>query len=246
LPVAQKRRIETNNGPVNSRTFGPITQSKSIDASFRVAVSTEDRLAAFGLRYEVYIAEQGKPYPEADHDDRLLSDELDADGDIIVVEVDKAIIGTVRANCFSSPLTRARYAHVFELSRFAGLDMGEVVVCSRLAASTEHRHAIARGLLFEGIYEHRLIRNTKLCFATCAPTLSRMFRMYGFREYASPIRDPVVGTLHRTLLVLDDTEHLTKIGSPFASIAHRHAVPMVPRPSLNKLLDDYTARHVDI
>lgn len=30
----------------------------------RLATATADRLAAFRLRYEVYIAEQGKPYPE--------------------------------------------------------------------------------------------------------------------------------------------------------------------------------------
>jgi hypothetical protein len=63
----------------------------------RIAVTTADRLAAFRLRYEGYIAEQGKAYPEADHDERLLSDELDPEGDVIVVESGSRIIGTVQS-----------------------------------------------------------------------------------------------------------------------------------------------------
>ena len=219
--------------------------SANVAPSARVAIDADDRIAAFRLRYDVYIAEQGKPYPEADHDDRLLSDELDNDADIIVVESNGAIVGTVRANCFSSPATRARYAQVFELDRFP-VDLSEVVVCSRLAASAEHRHRVERGLLFEGIYEHRLAKNTRLAFATCAPVLVRMFRRYGFREYASPIRDPIVGTLHRMLLVLDDIEHLGKNNSPFEPIARRHDIAMVSRPWLEKIFEDYRAGHVEL
>jgi len=43
-----------------------------------------------------------------------------------------------------------------------------------------------------------------------------MFRHYGFREYAAPILDPVVGTLHRTLLVLDDLDNLSRANSPLS------------------------------
>jgi len=38
-----------------------------VDAVAQIVVKTADRLAAFRLRYEAYIAKQGKPYPEADH-----------------------------------------------------------------------------------------------------------------------------------------------------------------------------------
>jgi predicted GNAT family N-acyltransferase len=214
----------------------------AVDTVARVAVTTADRLAAFRLRYEVYIAEQGKEYPEADHDERLLSDELDPDGEIIVVESGGDIVGTVRANWFDSSATRARYSHVFELTRFPSINQAEIAVCSRLAASTEHRHSIAREMLFETIYEQGLDRKTRLCFATCASLLLRMFRKYGFREYAAPIRDPVVGTLHRTLLVVDDLEHLHRIQSPFARIAARQAIQDIARPWLNNLFDAYKTR----
>jgi predicted GNAT family N-acyltransferase len=192
----------------------------------RIAVDPVDRRSAFRLRYDVYIAEQGKGYPDANHDERLLSDELDPDSELIVVESMGDIVGTVRANWFDSVATRARYAHVFELIRFPEPLPNYIAVCSRLAASAEHRHTRARSLLFETIYANGLQRNTQLCFATCAPLLLRMFRKYGFREYLAPIHDAVVGILHRTLLVLDDLDHLERVRSPFFEMAKdRKVVP---------------------
>ncbi len=86
-----------------------------------------------------------------------------------------------------------------------------VTTRDRLAASVRRRHEVACDLLFEGNYEHRLTLGTSLCLATFAAVLVRMFWRYGFRQYAPPIRDPVVATLHKTLLLLDDLEHLSNI-----------------------------------
>lgn len=211
------------------------------DYPARLALSEQDRLAAFRLRYARYIAEQGKPYPEADHQQQILSDELDHDGDIIVVESDGIICGTVRANWLDSPTTLARYHHVFELSRFSDIAPAEIAVCSRLAASPEHRHARAREKLFDVIYERGLARNTQICFVTCAPYLTRMFRKYGFREYLAPVRDPIVGTLHRMLLVLHDLDHLAQCGSPFYRIAVERELTAAKHHWLTDMFDNYKA-----
>jgi len=217
----------------------------TVETVARVAVTTADRLAAVRLRYEVYIAEQGKAYPEADHDERLLSDELDPDAAVIVVESAGQIVGTVRANWFDSGATRARYSYVFELVRFPTFNPAEIAVCSRLAASMDHRHLRAREMLFETIYERGLDRRTRLRFATCATILLRMFRKSGFREYAVPIRDAIVGMLHRTVLVLDDLAHLERVHSPFWLMAqHCHVEPQ-GRPWLQNIFDDYKARRAD-
>lgn len=204
--------------------------------AFRLAVSEADRLSAFRLRYDVYIAEQGKPYPGADHTNRLMVDELDADAEIIIVEADGVVVGTVRGNPFTCRATFEHYASPFELHRFSAMQLNEMYVCSRLAASTEYRHAAARDLLFRGIYEHGLRLGTRLCFATCAPVLIRMFRRYGFREYASPILDPIVGALHRMVLVLDDVTYLAQVRSPFEPIARAHGIEIQPRPWLESAL----------
>lgn len=186
----------------------------------RVATSAAERTSAFRLRYDVYIAEQGKPYPDADHENRLLTDELDAEGAIIVATApDGTVIATVRANWFDEVATRSMYAATFDIGRFSEVPYAAMAVCTRLAAHNEHRHSIARARVFELIYEVGLDRGTRLAFASCARPLLRMFRSYGFREYADPVQDPIVGTLHRTVLALDDLPYLARIDSPFAPIA---------------------------
>jgi predicted GNAT family N-acyltransferase len=205
----------------------------------RVANTEADRRAAYRLRYDVYVAEQGKPYPEADHRRRLLTDELDPEGETIVIAAGQKVIATVRANWFDSAATMARYRDVFELSRFPSVLPSQIAVCSRLAASVEYRDATARQKLFEAIYEIGITRDTKLCFATCTSVLARLFRAYGFREYADTISDPVVGKLHRTVLHLDDIEYLERIRSPFVVVANN-----LRREMGNSMISAYKKSHL--
>ena len=205
----------------------------------RVAISSEDRWAAARLRYDVYIAEQGKPYPEADHTKRLLGDELDVEATIVLVEQDNRLLGTVRANSMASPSAIAKYGALFDLHEFHRVPPATVVVCSRLAVAPEHRHSTVRNVLFEQIYEEELARGTRFCFATCAPALVRIFRRFGFREYAPPVDDVIAGRLHRTILVLDDLAHLEKTSSSFLSIAAKHQVRATERSWLAAMLDAY-------
>ena len=104
-----------------------------------------------------------------------------------------------------------------------------------------YRNTKVRDLLFETIYERRLIGGARLCFATCAPVLARLLRGYGFREFAKPIEDPVVGCLHRMLLVMDDLPHLDSAKSPFLRIAQEHRVKACSRPWLTNLFEAYKA-----
>lgn len=206
-------------------------------ACAHVARTKGDQEAAFRLRYEVYIAEQGKPYPEADHTQRMLSDELDETAEIIVAESSGHIVGTVRANWFDSASTRLRYLDMFQMVEDKPTRAERVAVCSRLAALPGHRHSRARELLFESIYEVGLARSTELCFATCTPALVRMFKQYGFREYATPIDDLIAGKLCRMLLVLDDLDHLASVRSPFTMIAQRYSLSQQYRPWIGHLFE---------
>ena len=206
-------------------------------ACARIARTQGDRKAAFRLRYEVYIAEQGKPYPEADHFQRMLSDELDETAEIIVAESSGHVVGTVRANWFDSASARLRYGDMFEIIDENASPPERVAICSRLAALPDHRHSRARELLFESIYEVGLARSTELCFATCAPALVRIFKQYGFREYAAPTVDTIAGPLCRMLLVLDDLKHLASVRSPFTAIAQRHSLRDRHRAWITKLFD---------
>ncbi len=188
--------------------------------SVRVAETEEDRRRAFRLRYEVYIAEQGKPYPNSDHEHRLLTDALDEAAEIIIVESEGEVVGTVRANWFDSEATRREYPNMFDFISSGDVPVARAAVCSRLAVRPDHRDSRTRELLFESIFATGLSKGTKLCFATCVPILARLFKRYGFRAYAPPMKDPVAGTLFQMLLTMDDLEHLLSVRSPFAAMLH--------------------------
>jgi len=181
------------------------------------------------LRYGAYVQEQGKNYPEANHEAKLLSDPLDATGETIYVAEGEAVLGTVRANWFDCETTYARYGKTFQIDEFDRVPRAQISMCSRLAVIAHRRNAVIRRLLFNAIYEQGLKRRTRLSFVTCAPSLLRMFQRYGFREYAAPIHDPVAQTLHRMLLVLDDVLYLSSIGSPFYRIAVNAGVSIADR-----------------
>jgi hypothetical protein len=108
-------------------------------------------------------------------------------------------------------------------------------VCSRLAVASEARGSVAMHLLFTTIYDYAITKGVHFCFVTCVPPLVRVFRRYGFREYALPIRDAAVGQLHRLVLVLDDLAHLERVHSPFFPIAVKRGIGAVQRPWLESL-----------
>lgn len=184
-------------------------------ASARVVASEDDMAAVARLRYEVYIAEQGKPYAKANHETRMWSDELDKESAIVMVSCGGECVGTVRACWFSDPLVVARYHDVFPQSDYPDVLPQHICVCSRLAVRPEERNTAVRNLLFCSIFDLGVARGTRICFATCAAPLLRVFRKYGFREVAPPYVDVDVGLLHRLALDIEDRAYLASIKSPF-------------------------------
>jgi predicted GNAT family N-acyltransferase len=196
----------------------------------RLAMSEADRALAARLRYDVYIAEQGKPYADADHATRTWTDDLDAGSVIVLVEKNGLCVGTVRASWFDSPAVMRRYGSTFSLSAFARTPAERIAVCSRLAVMPDERNSMVRNLLFCNVYEVGLARCTRLCFATCTRALLRMFRSYGFRDRPELILDPHVGPLYSLMLDLQDLAWLQAVHSPFFEIARTGicAAPTIP------------------
>lgn len=185
----------------------------------RIARSDRERDAAFKLRYSVYFEEQGKAYPEADHIGKKLTDPLDAGSEILIIfNTDGEPVGTVRSSWMDDQPAFEHYKNILDLKRFDHFRRGEISVCSRLAVSRESRNMRICASLFSTNLRRGLDRQTKLCFAMCAPRLLPLFKRYGFREYENTVMDPLVGPLHRTVLHLDDRDYLRSIKSPFIQV----------------------------
>jgi hypothetical protein len=215
-----------------------LNRAATIDYTVRIAATEHDRLEAYRIRYAVYVAEQRKSYPLADHKQQIFSDDLDSLATIILVADENAPCGTVRASFLDSAGVRSAYERQIDLSLCSLIPDHSISICSRLAVLPEHRGRAVTALLFSEIYRYGLGRNTQLCFEACAPWLLPIFRRYGFREYLPPCFDPIVGQLHRMVLVLDDLVHLERVRSPFLRIAKEVGLGHKCRPWLEKRIED--------
>src|ERR1051325_393712 len=66
--------------------------------------SQDERRIVYQLRYEIYIAEQGKAYPQADHEKKLLFDEADDYiGACLLISVAGTPVATVRTTHLHDP-----------------------------------------------------------------------------------------------------------------------------------------------
>ncbi len=180
-------------------------------------VSTEDEMVKVSqLRYEVYIAEQGKGYAEADHQSRQFADDLDGSATVILAEHSGEPVGTVRVNHFDNTLTVERSGEELQVKEFLSQwPSHEIVTCTRLAVRRDRRGSKAILLLFKTIYEYGARHSVRYCLICCSPALTPLFERFGFRQYLPPFAHAVLGSANRLILVLDDAEHYRDVGSPF-------------------------------
>jgi acyl carrier protein len=207
-----------------------------------VASTEEERVAAFRLRYSVYIEEQKKQYSEADHQLRWLTDQLDAGSAIVLGRNSTVPCGTVRASFLDSEVVKQTYEKQLGLSLFDKVEPKAVAICSRLAVLRSHRATPVSSVIFSELYRYGSERGTQLCFVACASGLRSFFLQYGFREYLAPFEDLVVGTLHRMVLPLDDLAHLERTNSPYLPTAKLLRVKHVSRSWLEDIFEEQQKR----
>lgn len=176
--------------------------------------------SVFRLRYQVYIAEQGKPYPDADHHRQMLIDPLDDISTLLIARHDETVVGSVRSSWFDVPEVR-RCFPMFSIEPGFPVPLHNIGIATRLVIDLSQRGRAATNALLRHLYRLSLDRGDEISFAACNLKLVSFFRRYGFIEFAPPYQDPVVGHLARLVLFTRDLRHLEAVRSPFLPVA-RH------------------------
>ena len=127
-----------------------------------IAYTEEERVVAYRLRYSVYIEEQKKQYPEADHQRRWLTDRLDVSSAIVIGKNSGEPCGTVRASFLDSEVVKRTYEEQLGLSRFARVEPKVIGICSRLAVLRSHRATPVSSVIFSELYRYGSERGTQL------------------------------------------------------------------------------------
>jgi predicted GNAT family N-acyltransferase len=182
-----------------------------------IATTEAELTAIYRLRYEVYIEQQGKPLPTADHKLRILKDDLDDiatnfyastyDGE--PTACGRATIGVWPKFCEDA----------FRLRAFDGFERKDFYYISKVMLNPRFRVATAVQSIFVAMYRDGRQRKIPFGIANCNPRLVPIYERFGWRRFGSEFMDPFAGPQVPILIVAPDVIYLRKIKSVLVPIA---------------------------
>jgi len=180
-----------------------------------------ERVAAYRLRYDLYVVEQGLFGDTADHQRRILTDASDEHAYTIIALCAGNVVGTARCVHGGGGRFTNEDSETFDLQFFSDVvDESEISICSRLLVHPEHRTGGLPERMVAHLFAELVERGIEILLADCEPHLVNKWSRLGFRAYGM-CEHPTNGTLIRLALIVGDTKHLESIGSPLLSIASK-------------------------
>jgi CRP-like cAMP-binding protein len=131
------------------------------------------------LRYEVYVGELGRDSPYADHQRKLIADDLDLTGHTFVAVEAGETIGTMRMN-FSSTGSLGAIEELYGMRNSTHHPKSTAAGTKLIVKNSKRGGASSLKLLKAG--ERYAVRNNiKEVYIDCIPTLVRYYEVLGFK-----------------------------------------------------------------
>jgi hypothetical protein len=188
-----------------------------------IAVTPEEKMEIYRLRYCIYAEEISYKLVSADHSNRLLYDELDEWGVLLYAKVGTELIGTARMNVGQIANFPSELVQIFLMDRFQkfykGEDKQNFSFISKGMISPAYRSSSALNMLMEKIYELYCNSQVQFGFVNCNFHLIALHEHYGSRRLGINYVDPNLGLMASFVMLVDDIEHLRAVGSPLLNIA---------------------------
>lgn len=132
------------------------------------------------LRYTVYCSELGRQSPHADHDEKIIADDLDKFGTTFIAVEDGQTIGTLRAN-------RPNEGSIGILESLYGMTASEynphsTVICTKFIIARDKRTSAAGIKLVAAFARFGVQHNLRECYIDCIPSLRPFYTGLGFRK----------------------------------------------------------------
>ena len=188
-------------------------------SDIKVASSDEDRERIFRFRYDVYVTEMGKSPAEADHQKKIIRDELDDDAHLLYAEDEGQIVGTVRLNCRSKKKFPDVWEQRYDLEKFAPPFGDHISMTSRMMVAKDYRGSSVPAALVGAVYSAGREMGSKFDFCNCAPSLLEFYEQIGFRRFTDGFVDEDNGYHVPLVMVVRDTQYLRQVRSPLYRVA---------------------------
>lgn len=193
-----------------------LSHAKEEAVTLYIATTPEEKLEIYRFRYHIYAEEMFKSFPNMDHTNKLLCDELDDWGVLLYAKSGSEIIGTLRINIGLLSDFSSFWVQVLSLKRFAQFSNNQkFAYTSKFMVSQSYRNSTVSYLLASKSYELCCKGQVLFNFGVCTFHLLRLYEQFGFRRYGRNFVDDGYGLLAPYVLLVDDIEHLRAVRSPF-------------------------------
>lgn len=186
---------------------------------FVTVAETESELEkVFRLRYQKYVAEDGKKYRTARHEMGLFYDPIDTHS-VIFVSTGKQgnVLASVRLTRSSDAAADPQLSKLFESVN------DETVVTSRLVSAGGVMAGLSIIHMFRAVYEVGLLSGARRCVLGTRTELIAIYERFGFVLSGRSYNDSIAGEQQIMCLDLHDIEHMRRIESYLLTVAEKYA-----------------------
>ena len=173
-------------------------------ATVRVTDDPADLKAIRQLRYKVYIEEQKKPLPWADHAACELPDPLDASGIHFIGTSNRGDV-LAAARLHMDPLAIATTLGRMGLDAAAAELRLPFGYFSKLVVQRSLRGAGMAATAISAVYNHGRRNGGLYCLCHCNPKLVSYYESIGMYQIGSAFHDPFVGPQVPMMVVVEDS-----------------------------------------
>ena len=191
-------------------------------------------LSAQRLRYKVYCGELRRQSPHADHEKKVISDELDKAGHTFIAIKNGETIGTGRVN-FPSEDSIGLYEELYGMKASKHHPHGTAVI-TKFIVSKANRGGPTSIKLIAAFARFTVRNSIKEVFIDCVPALLPYYKAIGFRPRVEPFLHQENGPSHP--LVLDNVKHGPRLSNERRV---RTYLNMIVKAKFFKLIDTMRA-----
>ena len=201
----------------------------------KVATTREQREAIYRFRYQVYVEELKRDYPDADHERKWLKDdddEQDYTVNLFLGPVDQ-IVAVARLLIWPAGQVPKDYHSLFSMEIFPGMeDLGSAEI-GRLMVKPTARGKTVFPTLINAMYEQLVQRDCHLCFLYCVPGLVKHYRRnLGTRPYGGRLIQAGSSVGIPMVMIVSDSDHFAQAGAIFSDLCRKH-FDLGDRPKLD-------------
>lgn len=182
------------------------------------ATNPIDLHRAYRFWYDIYVTEMGKEFSYADHQKKILVDELDETSVTFVIEEEIRILGTVRVTTGFTHELPEHLNHLYDLERFDAYRPNSYALVTRLMVDPELRGSGILGLLMGAALKYCREKKIPFVLFYCQPALVQLYEQIGGRRYKENVQDEDTGLRIPLVMLHDDLAYLKRIRSPVSRL----------------------------